>query len=344
MKAIAVTGIGLVTSVGLDAPSTCAALRAGISNPCASHSIFDGEHPLAMHRVAMERPWTGRARHVKLLAPALRQCLPDDEVSQGVPLLVCVAESERAGRCNGLESQLIADLQAELGFRFCPDRSAILPLGRVGVLVALRRAREMLLADAALPEVIVGAVDSLLDSRTLETLRAQQRLLTASNSNGFVPGEGGGALRIARATGAAGELACMGLGFGKEDAQLRSGKPLRAEGLSTAIRGALKEAELVIHDLDFRIADVSGEQFFFKEAAIALGRLLRVRKPAFDLWHPSDCTGETGAVVGVSMVAMAAMACAKHYAPGDRILLHASADGAARAAAIFQYMGGTALH
>jgi 3-oxoacyl-[acyl-carrier-protein] synthase-1 len=138
---------------------------------------------------------------------------------------------------------------------------------------------------------------------------------------------------------------CVGLGYGDEEALLRSGKPLRAEGLSTAIRAALAEAKLAIHDLDFRIADVSGEQFFFKEAAIALGRLLRVRKPAFDLWHPSDGTGETGAVAGVSMVAMAAMACAKHYAPGHRMLLHSSADGAARAAAIFQYMGGSnALH
>jgi len=160
-----------------------------------------------------------------------------------------------------------------------------------------------LLADATVPGVIVAAVDSLLDSRTLETLHVQQRLLTESNSNGFIPGEGGGALRLTRARGAEGELVCIGLGYGEEDAPLRSGKPLRADGLSTAIRAALAEANLAIHDLDFRIADVSGEQFFFKEAAIALGRLLRVRKAAFDLWHPSDGTGETGAVAGIAMVA-----------------------------------------
>jgi len=343
MKAMAVTGIGLVTSIGLDAPATCAALRAGIANPSASHKIFDGDRPLAMHRVPLERPWSGRARHVKLLAPAVRQCLePNDEAPQDVPLILCVAEPERAGRCSGLESHLIAELQAELGMRFCAERSGIVARGRVGVLVALLRARE-LLADAAVPEVIIAAVDSLLGSRTLEALFAQQRLLTESNSNGFIAGEGGGALRIARARGAEGELACIGLGYGEEDAVLRSGKPLRAEGLSTAIRASLAEAKLAIHDLDFRIADVSGEQFFFKEAAIALGRLLRVRKPAFDLWHPSDGTGETGAVAGIAMIALAAMACAKGYAPGHRMLLHASADGAARAAAIFQYTGGNAL-
>jgi len=342
MNAMAVSGIGLVTSIGLDARATCAALRAGIANPSASDTLFDGDHPLAMHRVPLERPWSGRARHVKLLAPAIRQCLEgSDAAAQDVPLILCLAEPERAGRCRRLESDLLAELHAELGMRFHTERSSVIALGRVGVLAALRRARD-LLADAAVPEVIVAAVDSLLDARTLEALQGQRRLLTASNSNGFIPGEGGGALRLARARGAAGELTCIGLGYGAEEAMLRSGKPLRADGLSAAIRSALAEANLAIHELDFRIADVSGEQFFFKEAAIALGRLLRVPKPAFDLWHPSDGTGETGAVAGIAMIAMGAMACAKNYAPGHRMLLHASADGAPRAAAIFHYVGGHA--
>lgn len=341
---LAITGIGLVTSIGMDAPATCAALRAGVANPSASRSIFDGDCPLAMHRVPLQRPWRGRVRHVKLLASAVRQCVEfSDQMPKDVPLILCVAEPERAGRCSGLESHLIAELQEELGMTFCAQRSSIIALGRVGVLFALLRARE-LLADATVPEVIVAAVDSLLDSRTLEALLAQRRLLTASNSNGFIPGEGGGALRLARVRGTEGGLACIGIGYGEEHAVLRSGKPLRAEGLSTAIRAALAEAELAIHEMDFRIADVSGEQFFFKEAAIALGRLLRVRRPELDLWHPADCTGETGAVAGISMVAMAAMACAKNYAPGHRMLLHASADGPARVAAIFQYEGGNALH
>jgi 3-oxoacyl-[acyl-carrier-protein] synthase-1 len=344
MKSVAVTGIGLVTSIGLDAQATCAALRAGLANPSASNAIFDGDCPVATHRVPLARPWSGRARHVKLLAPAVRQCLEAGAPSaEGVPLILCLAEPERAGRCSGLERQLVPELEAELGMRFCATRSRTIALGRVGVLAGLLHARE-LLADAAVPEVIVAAVDSLLDTRTLETLQAEDRLLTLSNSNGFIPGEGGGALRLARARGAEGELACIGLGYGQEDAVRGSGKPLRAEGLSTAIRAALVEAKLAIHDLDFRIADVSGEQFFFKEAAIALGRLLRVRKPEFDLWHPSDGTGETGAVAGIAMVAMAAIACAKRYAPGHRMLLHASADGPARAAAILQYRGGTAVH
>ena len=344
MTTMAVRGMGLVTSIGLDVLATCAAMRAGISNPSASRTLFDGDSPLSMHRVPLGRPWTGRARHVKLLAPAMRQCLEQSgNLLQGVPLILCIAEPERAGRCKGLESHLISELEEELGMRFCTERSCLVALGRVGVLVALRRARE-LLTDASVQEVIVAAVDSLLDTRTLEALLEQQRLLTASNSNGFMPGEGGGALRLTRASGTRGELVCVGLGYAKEEAVLRSGKPLRAEGLSSAIRTALTESGLAIHDMDLRIADVSGEQFFFKEAAIALGRLLRVRRSNIDLWHPSDCTGDTGAVAGISMVAMAAMACVKRYAPGNRILLHASADGARRAAAVFQYMGGNAFH
>ena len=65
-----------------------------------------------------------------------------------------------------------------------------------------------------------------------------------------------------------------------------------------AFRAALEDAGCTLGDLDFRITDVSGEQYMFKEAALAMTRLLRKRKEEFDIWHPADCIGETGAAIG----------------------------------------------
>ena len=50
---------------------------------------------------------------------------------------------------------------------------------------------------------------------------------------------------------------------------------MRADGLATAIKGALADAGCEMHDMDYRITDLSGEQYYFKEAALALSRTLR---------------------------------------------------------------------
>jgi 3-oxoacyl-[acyl-carrier-protein] synthase-1 len=94
-----------------------------------------------------------------------------------------------------------------------------------------------------------------------------------------------------------------------------------------------------MHDLDYRITDVSGEQYYFKEAALALSRILRQRKEEFDIWHPAECIGESGAVAGVAVMAVASAACRKGYAPGPSILAHGANDAGRRAAAVFSFQG-----
>jgi 3-oxoacyl-[acyl-carrier-protein] synthase-1 len=114
---------------------------------------------------------------------------------------------------------------------------------------------------------------------------------------------------------------------------------LRADGLSRAIQKALADAGCEIHEIDFRLSDVAGEQYYFKEAALAVTRLMRTRKPQFDIWHPAECTGETGAVAGALLVALSYEACRKGYAPGPRMLAHMSNDAGQRAALVLTFGG-----
>jgi 3-oxoacyl-[acyl-carrier-protein] synthase-1 len=333
---VSILSTGLVSSVGLSAPASCAAIRAGATNPTETRFIDSAGEWIMAHQVPLEEDWRGRVRLVKLAAMSIRECLAHVPQSDWprIPLLLCVAERDRPGRTDGLDDELFPEIQVELATEFAAT-SLVIPQGRVSCNLALKHARELVSTGSA-PFVLIAATDSLLSWPTLSVYEQAGRLLTPENSNGFMPGEASGAALIGAGESTAG-LSCLGLGFASEPAHVNSDEPLRGEGLTRAIRIALAEAGCAIHDLDFRITDVSGEQYFFKEAALALGRLLRVHKEALKIWHAAQCVGEIGAAAGLAAIAVADAACRKNYAPGPGILYHAANDGGQRAAAVFNF-------
>ncbi len=142
---IAIKSTGLVTSVGLSAPATCAAIRAKISNPTETRFIDSGGEWIMAHQVTLEQPWRGRTKLAKMAAMAIAECLeaiPREEWPT-IPLLLCVAERERPGRIDGLEDQLFLDIQQELDATFAPE-SGIVPHGRVSAAIALAQARKLI--------------------------------------------------------------------------------------------------------------------------------------------------------------------------------------------------------
>jgi 3-oxoacyl-[acyl-carrier-protein] synthase-1 len=272
-----------------------------------------------------------------MAAMAVSECLariPTDEWAQ-IPLLLCVAEGDRPGRLEGLDDALFLELEEELGVQFAPQ-SAVVAYGRVSAAIALNQARQILRENVA-PHAVIVATDSLVVWHTLAAYEEERRLLTGEVSNGFIPGEGAGALLIGLPNGGT-ELCCTGIGFATEKAHIRGEEPLRADGLTAAVKEALSDASCEMHHLDFRITDISGEQYYFKEASLALSRSLRQLKEKFDLWHPAECIGESGALAGVAVLAVAHAACHKNYAPGSNILTHMSNDNGARAAAVVQFV------
>ena len=335
---LAIKATGMVTSVGFCAPSCCAAIRAKLSNPIEMTFLNGLAERIVGHEVPLEVPWRGRYRLIHLAAQALDECTAglDRELLARTPLFLCIAEAEREGREVGLDDSLLTDICEDLQTKFSPQ-SEVIALGRVGVAHALARCRALIEAGAA-PFAVVAGVDSLLREETLDAYDAAQRLLTQANSNGFLPGEGAGALLVGRPTTRA-ELRCTGLGFATEKAHVNSTLPLRGDGLADAVRMALNEASCGLHDIDYRIADVSGEHYYFKEASLMVGRLARARRAEHELWHPAECIGETGALGGVATLVVADDAARREYAPGRRVLTHFSADHGERAAAVLEYGG-----
>ena len=332
MKPIAIIAAGMVTSVGLDAPSSCAAIRCAIDNFSETRFMDKGGEWIVGSQVPLEQPWRGLPKLVHMVVPAIRECLAQagNVRPEMIPLLLCVAEKERPGRLEGLDDQLFSDVQTELGVRF-HARSAVIPRGRVAGGLAMLHARE-LIHEERLPFCIIAGVDSLLVASTLAAYEEKNRLLTSQNSNGFIPGEAGAAVLVGPQSSIG--LFCLGIGTGQEKATIASEEPFRADGMVQAFKAALADGGKTMADVDYRITDSNGEQYWFKEAALAVTRTLRVRKEEFEIWHPADCIGEVGAAIGACAFGVAQAAARKDYAPGRGPLCHFSGDDSERLAMV----------
>lgn len=335
MQPVSILASGMVTAVGLNAPSTCAAIRCAIDNFSETRFMDNGGEWIIGAQVPLEQPWRGLPKLVHMAAPAIRECLAHvgNVKPEMIPLLLCVAEKERPGRLAGLDDQLFHDIEAELGIHF-HSSSGIIARGRVAGALALAEARR-LIYEQRIPFCIIAGADSYLVAATLDAYQKADRLLTSQNSNGFIPGEAGTAVLI----GPPGrnnepELLCLGLGVGQEKATINSEEPFRANGLVQSFEAAFVDAGRTFSDVDYRITDSNGEQYWFKEAALAVTRILREHKELFEVWHPADCIGETGAAAAPCILGVGLAATRKHYAPGPGAMCHFSAEDGERLAMI----------
>ncbi|MGO9599191.1 MAG: hypothetical protein ACLP7Q_14480 [Isosphaeraceae bacterium] len=349
MMALAVLGSGMMTGVGLSSPATCAAMRAAISGFAETRFMNKSGEWVIGCPVPLEPPWRGRVKLAHLAAPAIEECLSfaGNVQPDAIPLLLCIAEKERPGRLEGLDEDLLPEIQKLLGRRFHP-RSTVLARGRVGGAVAVDLART-LIHEERIPLCLVAGVDSFLVAATLNAYEAKSRLLTSNNSNGFIPGEAGAAVLLGPpSTAGQPELRCLAIGFGREKATVDSEEPLRADGLVEAYRAMCIDGGVTLDDADYRYTDCNGGQYGFKEDRLAFSRTVRKLKARFDHLHPADCIGEVGAAVGPCVLGLALTAARKGYAPGNAelsppsqcVLCHFSNDEGDRAAMLLRYFDG----
>lgn len=335
---LAITGTGMVTGVGLNAPASCAAIRCAIDNFQETRFMDNGGEWIMGCEVPFEEPWRGKTKLIKMAAAAIQECLEGNQqiAPKTTPLLLCLSEHERKGRVIDDDNQFFLDLQDELGLEF-HEKSRVISNGHVSVSVALKHAQS-LIQELDVKHVLITATDSLLVGASLAHYEEYERLLTSNNSNGFIAGEAGAAIVIEPASaGQEHQLLCVGLGFGVEKAHVYSEEPLRADGLTDAIRESLSDAGHGESILDFKITDISGEQYYFKEASLAFSRLDRTKRTEFDIWHPADCIGDVGSVLGLVMIAVLKSACEKAYSKGEHILAHLGNDDGKRSSMIFSW-------
>lgn len=358
---LAVTGLGALTPVGLSAPATCSALRAGIARLIAFEdfevtAVDAMSKPIPAGRVPTEwlrggpkdEEWPGHERfqapppapgHVHVPPGTVRLLeLAGLAVREAVAQAGLAAHAPRStgfylGVADGEDATALAkEVTAAAGLRCDAIRANA--EGRAASLAALAHALRHLEADRVACAVVCG-VDSLLRPEVLSRLDAAGRLKSASSRDGFLPGEAAACVVIetvasARERGAR-ALARLASAAVSEEPTAGTDEACRGEGLTHAVRGALagrkaKGGWLVVCDLN-------GERYRMHEWALVNARLSHAAGGFPELWHPADCIGEVGAASGTLAAVWAATALDKGYAPQPRALLWSASDGPRRAAA-----------
>lgn len=333
--ALDILSTGMVTAVGLDAPSACAAMRAKLDGFQETRFLGSGGDWLVGAPVPLPRNFIGEKRLAHMAAAAILEAFdPVPEARGAAALILCLAEEDRPG-CLAPDAARLAARIAEVTGIASPHRTRIVAHGRPSGHVALDQARHIL-AKGAAPFVMICGVDSYLATLTIAHYQAASRLLAPDNPNGFIPGEAAAAILCAP-PGPGGALRLTGLGLARERAFIYNPAdlPLRADGMVSAYRRALAEAGIAMNALGYRIADLIGEQYFFKQTALTSLRLLRGHHGFQDLWSPAESLGNIGSPVVPLMIGMAIAANRKSYAAGDSVLVEASSDAGACAAASF---------
>ncbi len=333
---------GMVTCVGLDAASSCAAMR-GRLDGFAETRFMGSDGWLIGGAVPLPRNWIGVKRMAHLAAGALADLgrqMPGGLA--GVPILLCLAELDRPGRPVP-DPAILAGLLAEI-LQIPAPRLQIIAHGRPSGFVALDRARRLIAAGED-PVVILG-LDSYLTAQSVAHYLGQNRLLAPDNANGFIPGEAAAAILCSATPG---PLRLTGLGLAREMAHIYNAAggdgldlPLRGDGMTRAYKLAMDEANVDLAHVEYRISDLIGEQYFFKQATLASLRLERGRIAFQDLWSPAENLGNIGAAVVPVMLAQLLTAEARGYAPGSPALMEGSGDDGACGAAVFHAVRGAA--
>jgi len=334
---LSIVGTGMVTSLGLDTASSCAAIRCSIDNFQETRFMDEGGEWQIGSEVLLAQPWRGYTKLIKMAAMSIAECLDNAGVksTSDIPLILSLPEKDRPGRVIKDDNEFFSDLEKELGKSFAKG-SRVICYGHTAAAVALKHARKMF-EEGKVSAVLIAGVDSLLSARALAEYQDQERLLTSQNSNGFVPGEAAACFLVQHQTTGRPVMQVHGLGFAVEEAKINSGLPLKAEGLRTAINASLSETGCQLHELEYRITDMTGEHYYFKEASLALSRTLKKVVPEFDILHPTDCVGETGAAAGHVVF------CYQNYfsskGGGKRILAHFGDTDGKRSAAVLSFRG-----
>lgn len=323
---------GMVTCVGLDAASSCAAMRGRLDGFAETRFMGPDGEWLIGGAVPLPRNWIGVKRMAHLAAGALSDIERQHPGTlAGTHILLCLAEEDRPGRPIP-DPAAFATLLAEILSLPTPPRLQVIAHGRPSGFVALDRARRLIAAGQD-PVIILG-VDSYLTAQSIAHYLGAGRILAPGNANGFIPGEAAAAVLCSQTPGS--NLVVAGIGLAREDAfvynRLDKDKldlPLRADGMERAYSIALSEANMRLAQIGLIVTDMSGEKYFFQQSALANLKVQKERSEVHPIWAIGASLGNIGAAAVPLMLGWMHRATALGYAtPGPHLIEASGDDGA----------------
>lgn len=337
--ALEIAGAGAVTAAGLTARQTCAAHRAALSG----FGTLVLAEPLGTRLAVARVPghWSLRRTPgdwlVHLAARALREALAGTEPPGPPGRALFLVPPEAARRHPALDEVPPESLLARIaqGAGLAPNgASRVIDGGAAAALGSLAFAAQALEGGQA-AEVVLLAVDSLLDPTGLAALRAANRIQGADNPQGLVPGEGAVALRlVARGRGGPGSPVALGVATTREPDTVAGSRFSQGRALLQALRGAAGGAGELEPQVDWVVSGANGERYAYWEWSLAQARFFRTRRERLPVVYPAMTVGEIGSASGAHGLLVVRDAVARGYAPGRVAICVAGSDGGLRSAAI----------
>jgi 3-oxoacyl-[acyl-carrier-protein] synthase I len=351
----AIRGLGMITSVGNDVVSSCAAVRAGLSRPGPlPYKSLDLEalanEPVPGHPV---RPLTlgfeGLAVHALLAQCALRDLARNarlDEMGpadwQETALFVCRSPARAVDPEDreeiDAELEDLPDAIGSSGEIGEPGRGIFVSTaGHAAVLLAAQQALAAI-EKGELERAILLGIDSLVGEDEVAYLAEQDRLKTPDNPVGLMPGQAAAALlleaehaRRVRGTPPLAFLtrvAAQTVEPVREDAMESDGRGL-ARAVADALGGAQGFVEIY--------GDLNGEHWRAQEWGATLLHLRKARVAEdHALVLPATELGDTGAASGAVSLCVAVRALVRGYARAPRAVVWSRSDESHVAAALVE--------
>lgn len=344
---LALTGVGLVTSVGRGR-TALAAVRAGLSRPSAlAFAALDeeglDEQPVTGHPVTgLTEGFSPLARWLQLgrtacvdLFESVDLPSPSDRTFWSTTGLVGALPQTNSPRFENEDGQpdaarqaFLGPLQRSLGLGLPDQGIGCICHGHTSAAEAFQAAGAAIASGRA-KRVLLLAVDSYLDDFTLQWLASEHRLKTSEEPTGLSPGEAAACFlleplqeaRRRRAPVLAVVTTVVVASAGSTARTVQGGR-----ALAGCIRAALSAGSTARFD-GLLVSDLNGESWRAEQWGMSLTNLSDLLGP-IRLHLPATSLGDTGASSGLVGIALAAHVLARITdSPGRAIVLSSSDDG-----------------
>lgn len=364
---LAITGVGMVSSLGADVEVACAAARAGLTQTSEGDYIVkdvaaEAMVPVTVHPVGrLTLGFEELGRWVRLGSLAMRNLLrrsawvgaglersavlvnlPGDFLLRSAHDALTRQAAARkqppptpapvpyAALQPYYRAECVPKLLRAAGVEALPALQEVFFEDETGIVTLLRRAAE-LLRSGKVSRCLVGGVDSLLEPRWMEAGNVLRILKTATRPVGFMPGEGAAFLCVEDVERARREerpiLATVEGLALQQDAANRFASP-PPDG-----RALSEVIRASLQQAPERCAglycDLNGDAVRAQEWGLTQVRLGRESVPPSSV-VPAESFGETRAAYGFIAASMATQAFARGYHPSDTLLIWAASDSGAR--------------
>jgi len=336
---ISVIGMGMINPVGIGVLASAAATRAGINQYADSSAESEYGDPIKIATVPDScLPELELEGHVQpalyqrmlqlgvfALKEALDSVMSEQALNSAIPVFLALPE-QRCGQPFPALEPILKDLNKYVDCPLDLLSSRVFADGRAAGFKALSQAYQ-LLENTHLDRIIVGGIDSYFDTDLLQSLDAEKRMLGDNSVDGFVPGEGAAFIilektaleKIDLGKSVSGQNASENATVvmqvpseGHEAGHLYSDEPCLGNGLTTAISGAIENAQLP-SAIQSVLSSINGESLQVKEWSIALTRNAQAFANNFELAHPAECYGDLGAATVPTLIALAMTGVSKGY-------------------------------